>query len=170
MNYKIIFILIFSLLPVYSSAQTFELLGKQITFGISDNDLSGTFWQQGSQVESEHSYIKVYEYSDDIYGIYGAFYNNKLACIEVSYYTNEPYPSYKEIEDLYINLDPYSTSTKINGAVEICEYYKTGLFYIQRCGVRMATSYTIIPIETLEEINKLHPEYLPDFIMSNKIK
>ncbi len=155
-------IILFSVYILFSQtvvSQTLEIAGKQINFGMSEKDLTGTPWQDGGQIESNYTYINVYEGEY----VYGSFYNNQLISIDINAYNNEPYPVSLDMENLIANLNPFKQYTKFDGIGIFIELYKTDDFYISRESSRMNTNYVLIPIVMFDDIQKTHPEYLTYF-------
>jgi|GEM_PF-1627266 len=147
-----------------SYGQELKIKDQTIVFGSSDKDFTTSLWQQGNQIESNYKYITIYEYSDNTLTLNGLYYNAKLIGLYVGVNTNEPYPVQKEIDDIISKLIPYNElDDAVNGLPVNSSYYKTIHFYIQVNRSRMNNEYTIYPIEMINEIRKLHPEFAKDF-------
>ncbi len=71
------------LLSFSAYSQTLEIGGKQIIFGMSEEDLAGTFWQDGGQIKSDYPYINLYEGTNSDYFINGSFYDGKLVLVNI---------------------------------------------------------------------------------------
>lgn len=144
------------LLPLYNlEGQTLEVYGQKINFGSTLKQQENTFWIDGGQIESEYSYIEIFEGEN----ITGGFYKNKLVSIYLIANDNNEYPIRKEIENLIEGIKPYKENTNSDVVNAFAEVFKTDTYYINKSSSRMNTEYTIIPIIIMEEIRKLHPEY-----------
>lgn len=145
-----------------SFSQTLKIGGKQISFGMSEKDLIGTFWKEGVQIKSDHPYINLYEGTNSDYFINGSFYDGKLISIWMGGELNLPIP---EIESIVSGVSPYkSDSEQIdNLSKAFADCFKTPEYYICIVSFRLVPEYTIIPITMLENIQKTHPEYLTYF-------
>lgn len=109
----------------FGFAQTIELNGKKLTFSTEDK---APLWTEDGQIESEYSYIKIYE--SDV--VNGAFYKNQLVTLYLGAYDNNPYPVSKDVENLLQNLSPYKEYTEFDGIGIDFQLYKTSDFYISR--------------------------------------
>ena len=123
MRYKYLVILIFLLLPFsFSLGQTLELLGQKVTFGATLSEQKNDFWQEGGQIESDASYLEVYEGEN----LDGWFYKKRLVTLDVNMWDNKVC---SEMEDLIINLKPYNLYTIFNEVEILYEIYKTNDYY-----------------------------------------
>ena len=137
----------------FITAQTLELYGKKATFGTSFSEQKNNFWQEGGQLESEYSYIEIYEGDN----VNGCFYKNHLITLYVSTYNKNVCD---EIESLLINIKPYNQYTENKeGEIQI-EIYQTSDFFISKENKITNIDYTIVPIKMLENIRTVHPDYL----------
>ncbi|HEY5535160.1 MAG TPA: hypothetical protein VIL99_09540 [Ignavibacteria bacterium] len=156
MKRKYLAIILFLLIPLsFTLGQSLELFGQKVFFGSSMSEQKNNFWQNNGQLESEYSYIEVYE-SDNVNGF---FYKNQLVTLYVNAWDNNPYPVCEEIENLITNVTPYKQYTEFDEVGIFVELYKTNDFYICRKSSRMNTEYIIIPVTLLEKIQTEHPDY-----------
>jgi len=157
MKYKYLGIAIFLFLPLsFTLGQTLELFGQKVTFGATLSEQKNDFWQVGGQLESEYSFIEIFEGEK----VNGEFYKGQLVYLYINAWDNNPYPVCEEIENILSNFTPYKQFTLFDETGYFIELYKTNEYYISRSSSRMNTDYTFIPIKFLDDIRKLHPEYL----------
>lgn len=157
------YLILFIILSVsYLFSQTIELSGKQITFGMSEKELQGSFWQEDGQIESSYPYINVYEGNSAGCFVNGSFYNGKLVSVSIG---GEDILPVSEIENLIAGITPYKEETEEvnNMSKAYYEYYKTEQFYICKFSFRLIPDYTVIPVTMFEDIQKAHPDYLNQF-------
>jgi hypothetical protein len=157
MQNKFLVVTLFLFLPFsFIFGQTLELYGKKVTFGVSLSEQKNDFWQDGGQIESNYSYIEVYEGDR----VTGDFFKNKLISIDIIANDNNAYPVCNEIENMLTDIKPYKQYTENDEVSSFIEIFKTSDFYISKASSRMNTEYIIIPIKMLDDIRSQHPEYL----------
>jgi hypothetical protein len=154
MRYKYLSILLFLFLPVsFISGQTLELYGKKVTFGTTFSEQKNNLWQDDGQIESEYSYIEIFEGDN----ITGWFYKNKLVTIDINTWSKKVCD---EAENLFLNIIPYNQYTESRDGNVSFEVYKTNDFYICKAISGTSIEYTIVPIKILDDIRSEHPDYL----------
>lgn len=151
----LIAVLLILILPAVICAQTLELLGQKVNFGAGLNEQSNNYWNTDNQIESEYSYIKVFEGDNT----YGGFYKNKLVCFVYIAHNNDPYPVCEEIENILAPLTPYKQYTENDQIGTFVESYITNEYNISRASSRMNTEYTFVPIKYLNDIRTNHPDF-----------
>ncbi|MCX6159199.1 MAG: hypothetical protein NTY74_14560 [Ignavibacteriae bacterium] len=154
MMYKYLILVLFMLLSFsFSLGQTLELFGQKVTFGATLSEQNNNFWEEGGQIESDASYLEVYEGDN----LDGWFYKKQLVTLDVNMWSNKVC---SEIEDLIINLKPYNQYTIFKEVEILYEIYQTNDYYISRSSSSKSKEYTIIPVKVLENIRRTHSEYL----------
>lgn len=151
----LIIVLLILTLPAVICAQSFELLGQKVCFGKGLNEQENNFWNADNQIESEYSYIKVFEGDNT----YGGFYKNELVYFVHVAYDNNPYPVCEEIENILTALTPYKQYTEFDQIGIYVESFKIEEYYISKASSRMNTDYTFIPIKYLNDIRTNHPDF-----------
>lgn len=152
--YKYLILVLFMLLSFsFSLGQTLELFGQKVTFGATLSEQNNNFWEEGGQIESDASYLEVYEGDN----LDGWFYKKQLVTLDVNMWSNKVC---SEIEDLIINLKPYNQYTIFKEVEILYEIYQTNDYYISRSSSSKSKEYTIIPVKVLENIRRTHSEYL----------
>jgi len=151
----LITVLLILIIPAVICAQSLELFGQKVSFGKALNEQENNFWNADNQIESEYSYIKIFEGDNT----YSGFYKSKLVYFVYIAHDNNPYPVCEEIENILAPLTPYKQYTEYDQIGTFVESYITNEYNISRASSRMNTEYTFVPIKYLNDIRTNHPDF-----------